>query len=184
MQVSPGAGAWHEEHVYFGRLLDLLDSEVEVFAAGERPDYALMLEIIDYLREYSDRYHHPREDAAFAILGRRMPRLGPQLERLQQQHRVIAQAGEALARYLAQALDGASLARSEVEAAAAVYVLYYRHHIVTEESEAVWRAATALTVAEWQAIDDRVGPVFDPLFGASPHERYRQLLAQLAASPS
>jgi hemerythrin-like domain-containing protein len=179
MQDAPGAAAWHEEHVYFGRLLDLLDSEVEVFAAGERPDYPLMFDILEYLREYADRYHHPREDAVFAILERREPWLAPVLMQLRQQHRVIARAGQALAADLDRAIDGALVARSDIEAAAATYVLYYRHHIATEESEAVSRAAANLTDHEWQSIAASAAVIFDPLFGASPHERYRELLHRL-----
>jgi hemerythrin-like domain-containing protein len=179
MQDAPGAMAWREEHVYFGRLLDLLESEIAVFAAGEPPSYALMLDIIEYLREYADRYHHPREDTAFGLLERRLPHLGPQLARLRQQHRVIARAGEALAGYLEDAVGGVLVARAEVEAAAATYVLYYRHHIATEESEAVWRAAATLTPAEWQAVADSATVIFDPLFGATPHERYHELLQHL-----
>lgn len=179
MLSQPGVAAWREEHLYFGRLLDLLESEIAVLAAGERPHYALMLEIIEYLREYADRYHHPREDKAFALLERRLPRLAPQLARLRQQHRVIARAGEALAGYLEDALDGGLVARSEVEAAAATYVLYYRHHIATEESEAVWRAAATLTADEWQSVADSATVVFDPLFGATPNERYHEILHHL-----
>ena len=184
MQSPPGVVAWREEHVYFGRLLDLLESEIALFAAGERPNYALMLEIIDYLREYADRYHHPREDTAFAILERRLPHLGPQLARLRQQHRVIARAGATLAGYLEDTVDGGTLARSEVEAAAATYVLYYRHHIATEESEAVWRAAATMTAAEWQAVADSATVIFDPLFGATPNERYHEILHHLGLRSS
>lgn len=179
MRSEPGLAAWREEHVYFGRLLELLESEVRVFADGGRPNYALMLEVIEYLREYPDRYHHPREDAAFAILEHRLPQLGPQLAHLRQQHRVIARAGKTLAGYLEDALDGALVSASEVEAAAATYVLYYRHHIATEESEVLWRAATLLTPAEWRAVADSAAPIFDPLFGASPRERYHELLHHL-----
>lgn len=179
MQSPPSVAAWREEHVYFGRLLDLLESEVQMFAAGERPNYPLMLEIIEYLREYADRYHHPREDTAFALLERRLPRLGPQLARLRQQHRVIARAGETLAGCLEETADGARPGRSEVEAAAATYVLYYRHHIATEESEAVWRAAATLTPDEWQVVADSAAVIFDPLFGATPSERYHEILQHL-----
>jgi hemerythrin-like domain-containing protein len=179
MQRSPGATAWHQEHVYFARLLDLLEGEVASFAAGERPNYPLMLDILEYLSEYADRYHHPREDAAFGILERRMPELAPALMRLRQQHRVIARAGRALAVSLEQAVGGALVARSEIEAAAATYLLYYRHHIATEEDDVVGRAATNLTDEEWQHVADSAPVVFDPLFGASPHERYRELLHQL-----
>ncbi len=179
MQGLSVAAFWREEHAYFGRLLDLLERQLDVLAAGERPDHALMLDIIEYLREYSDRYHHRREDAAFELLARRLPRLRPQLERLQQQHRVIEEAGRALQRRLELAVEGGSPPRKEVEAAAAVYVLYYRHHIATEESEVVWRAVTALSPEDWQAVGDCVGVAFDPLFGATPRERYRELLARL-----
>ena len=43
----------------------LLRRELDAFHSGERPNYELMLDIISYLREYSDEMHHPREDVAF-----------------------------------------------------------------------------------------------------------------------
>ena len=184
MESRSGAAAWHEEHVYFERLLDLLESEIEVFASGERPNYALMLDVIEYLREYADRYHHPREDRVFSILEQRVPQLAPELLHLRQQHRVIARAGQALAGYLDQAVEGALVVRAEVEAAAATYVLYYRNHIATEEGEAVSRGAATLTAAEWQDVADSATVIFDPLFGANPQERYRELLHYLGQKPS
>mgnify|MGYP000984507709 CR=1 FL=1 len=66
-------GKWHEEHMYFHRLLELLRHEVDQLALGETPNYALMLDIIDYLRDYSDHVHHPREDAVFRRLARYCP---------------------------------------------------------------------------------------------------------------
>jgi len=62
--VDPVA-AWREEHEYFARLLRLLQKQVDVFHAGGVPNYALMQDIVSYLREYSDQFHHPREYVAF-----------------------------------------------------------------------------------------------------------------------
>ena len=76
---------WHTEHGYFSRLLGLLHKQVEVFRTGQRPNYELMLDIISYLRNYSDRYHHPREDAAFARLSVLCPDLEPALASLGQE---------------------------------------------------------------------------------------------------
>ena len=64
---------WHADHVVFARLLDLFESQVEAFHAGERPNYELMTEIVDYLRQYGDRFHHPREEVAFERLVERDP---------------------------------------------------------------------------------------------------------------
>jgi hemerythrin-like domain-containing protein len=166
---------WHTEHVYFGRLLDLLRREVDVFDTGSRPNYELMLDVISYLREYSDRFHHPREDVAFARLARHCPEIADTLARLRQEHRVIANAGEKLFQLLEAALDDAIVARAEVEAAAATYIVYYRSHIACEEQDVLAHAEDALTQEDWDAVNAAVPPGDDPVFGTSPGKHYRDL---------
>jgi hypothetical protein len=41
--------------MYFRRLLERLQHELDVLANGERPHYELMLDILAYLREFCDR---------------------------------------------------------------------------------------------------------------------------------
>ena len=171
---------WHSEHGYFRRLLGLLQKELDVFAAGERPNYELMCDIIAYLREFTDRIHHPREDLAFACLARRLPEMQLQLARLQQEHRVLAHVGEILLRLLASILDGSVAARAEVESAAATYLVYYGSHIAREEQEVLGRAATALTREDWEAVRNAVPHADDPLFGARPQKRFRELRRRIA----
>lgn len=171
---------WHAEHAYFRRLLEGLQKEVDVFATGERPNYELMLDSITYLREFSDRIHHPREDAAFARLVRRFPEMQLPLARLEQEHRVIAHAGETLRNHLAAILDGSTVPRAEVETAAATYLVYYRSHIAREDKDVLTRAAAALTREDWDAVRNAVPQAEDPLFGRHPEQRFRQLRRQIA----
>jgi hemerythrin-like domain-containing protein len=171
---------WHTEHVYFMRLLDLFDSQVAVFETGARPNYELMLDIISYLREYSDHYHHPREDIAFARLEGHRPQLADTLARLRQEHRVIANAGETLEHLLIAITEGSIVARAEVEAAAATYLVYYGKHIAREESDVLPHAARALTPADWQAVRDAIPAAADPLFGETPVQRYRELRRRMS----
>lgn len=172
--------AWHEEHVYFNQLLGLLKKELDVFHAGERPNYELMLDIISYLRDYSDQYHHPREDEAFARLAEKCPDLERPLARLRQEHRVIAGAGETLRKYLADAVEGAFIRRSDIEVAAATYLVYYGNHIAKEEEDVLTRAAKVLSAQDWEAVKNAAPAVRDPLFGASPEARYRELRRRIA----
>lgn len=172
--------AWQEEHAYFRRLLALLQKEVDVFHGGDRPNYELMLDIVSYLREYSDRVHHPREDVAFARLARKAPELALALERLRQEHRVIANAGEALKELLAEILEDAMVSRADVEMAAATYLVYYDAHITREEDDVIARAGRVLTAEDWAAVKDAVSPTKDPVFGDAPEERYRKLRRQIA----
>ena len=172
--------AWHTEHVYFNQLLGLLRKQIDVFHGGERPNYELMLDIVGYLRDYSDGFHHPREDAAFARLAKRCPDLELILARLSQEHRVIARAGEALREQLQAILGGAIIPRAAVEVAAATYLVYYGNHIAKEEEDVLTRAAKELTKEDWEAVRAAVPAGRDPLFDADREERYRELRRQIA----
>ena len=144
--------AWHDEHMEFERLLNELQRQVDIFHGGGRPDYERMLEIISTLRERGEGSHHPREDVAFARLAKRRPDLALTLARLQQEHRVIAQAGEKLRELLAEVLDGTVLPRAEVEVAAAMYLVYYGNHIAHEEEDILGQAAKTLSEEDWEAV--------------------------------
>ncbi len=177
--VDPVA-AWREEHEYFVRLLRLLQKQVDVFHAGGKPNYALMRDIVSYLREYADQYHHPREDVAFERLTSHCPEFELVVARLRQEHRVIAHAGATLLAYVEAALDGSILPREQLEAAAATYFIYYQNHIRIEETTILARAAHHLTAADWEVVRS-AGPVApDPLFGVNPQARFRELRRQIA----
>ncbi|MBE7942004.1 MULTISPECIES: hemerythrin domain-containing protein [Ramlibacter] len=180
MSLDP-VRAWHEEHAYFARLLQLLQAQVDLFHAGETPQYPLMLDILGYLHDYADQVHHPREDEAFRRLRKRHPDQALMIARLEQEHRVIARAGTTLAHLLTQVEAGdAIVRRSEIEMAAATFLVYYTHHLEKEDGEVLPLAARSLTEADWQAIRDCVKPSPDPLFGAQPQQRFRALRHRIA----
>ena len=180
--TSSPVALWHAEHVYFGRLLGLLQQELDKFHRGERPDYELMLDVVAYLRDYTDQYHHPREDVAFVRLAARSKELKLDLARLAQEHRVLARAGETLRGHLEAILVGALVQRSEVEVAAATYLVYYGNHIAKEEELVLPRAAQLLKAADWQAVRSAVTAAADPLFGKRPAARFRALRRRIAAA--
>ncbi|MDM0107728.1 hemerythrin domain-containing protein [Variovorax sp. J22R24] len=175
---------WHAEHGNFSLLLSILDEQVAKFRDGESPDYNLMLEIVSYLREFGDCFHHPREDAAFTILAARDPQMQLPINRLLQEHRVIAAAGEELVARLNQVVSDAHVLRSTVEAAAALYLAYYRHHIATEERQILPRARLLLNAQDWDAVARAAPSCSDPLFGNTPTGTYLRLVELMPARPS
>lgn len=172
--------AWHTEHAYFNQLLALLRKQIDLFRGGAQPNYELMQDIISYLRDYSDQFHHPREDVAFAALAKRCPDLELVLARLGQEHRIIANAGQTFLEHLRAILGGAVVPRAELEVAAATYLVYYGNHIAKEDEEVLPRAAKELATQDWEAVRNAVSPGPDPLFGGVPEERYRELRRQIA----
>jgi hemerythrin-like domain-containing protein len=93
---------------------------------------------------------------------------------------VIAQAGATLLENIEAALEGSILPREQLEAAAATYLIYYQNHIRTEETAILTRAAQHLTAEDWEAVRAAVHVAPDPLFGADPQARFRELRRQIA----
>lgn len=171
---------WHAEHLNFVRLLNLLDREVAGFHGGGRPNYALMGDIIYYLTSYSDHFHHPREDIAFALLIKHDDSAQKVVNSLMQEHRVIALVGAELAQRIVEAENDVMSSRERLEAAAATYLLYYRHHIAKEEKEILPRAAKALTQEEWAVVAAAFAHGDDPLFDVSVDARLRALRHEIS----
>lgn len=172
---------WHAEHVRFASLLDFFEQQMIGFHEGNDPDYELMRDIVHYLHNYADRYHHPREDAAFHCLVKRSPGLRPAVLMLLQEHRVLAAVGETLLHYLEDILADTVIERETVEAAAATYLVYYRHHLTMEEREILPRADQILEAEDWAAVAAAVAAVPDPLYGDNVSAAYRALRKRITA---
>jgi hemerythrin-like domain-containing protein len=178
--MSDPISHWHAEHANFSRLLDILETQIDAFHEGEQPNYDLMVDIVSYLRHFPDLHHHPREDSAFVLLGKHEPGLKIPLQRLRQEHRVIAAVGDDLLRILSEVTSGGMIARAAVEAIVAMYLVYYRHHIASEEKEVLPRAAKLLTADDWRAVATSAPSGRDPLFGNESEAGYRELRRHIA----
>ncbi|HMN83976.1 MAG TPA: hemerythrin domain-containing protein [Burkholderiaceae bacterium] len=171
---------WHAEHAKFGRLLGVLEAEIARFHEGEVPNYETIGDIVDYLREYADAFHHPREDVAFDRLMIKDGAAGELVGRLRQEHRVIGEAGRALSEQLAELAAGAVVPRSRIEAAAATYLTYYREHLQREERVAMPLIAARFGDDDWCDVEAALTRGADPLFGDGVDARFHSLRKRLA----
>ncbi|HKI65321.1 MAG TPA: hemerythrin domain-containing protein [Burkholderiales bacterium] len=169
-----------KEHAGFAKLLDLLEAQIGLFHHGEQPDYDLMLDIFYYMTHYPDRFHHPKEDLAFARLAERDPEIRAKVEELARQHQVIALSGARFLDNLDAALAGAMLSRQSVEVPAREYVTFYRAHMTFEERELFPIARAKLADEDWAEINAAMDPGEDPLFGRMFDDRYDAVRRQIA----
>ena len=142
--------------------------------------YDTLLDILEYLRHFPGRYHHPREDVAFACLAKRDAALAPLLERLHEEHRQLAVAGEKLQGLLVAAAEDTVASRQEIESAAQDYLAAYREHIAEEELNVMPHAGALLTDADWAEVARAIPMTLDPLFGAGADEAYKELRRKIA----
>jgi nitrite reductase/ring-hydroxylating ferredoxin subunit/hemerythrin-like domain-containing protein len=175
MTMKNQIAIWKVEHTNLRRLLDVLDAEIRLFHEGARPDYDLMLDAVDYLIHYPDRFHHPKEDAAFERLLDAAPDSRALADAFKVEHRVIADSGALLVKQLQGVVGGILMPRAAVEGPAATYSTYYRQHMAHEEAEFCPRAERLLGAGDWAAVEKAVPVQRDPLFGDRPEERYAAL---------
>ena len=171
--------ALEAEHRNFEGLLHLFESELALFHRGEEPDYALMRDIMLYLTQYPDRFHHPNEDVIFARLQQVDPSTRDAVAQLERQHGGLRAQGSELLVLLDEVLADALMSRDDVETPARAYAAALRAHMDREERELFPLAASRLGTRDWAAITSALHRYDDPLFGAQLDPGYRAIFERL-----
>ncbi len=179
--VHPALVRWHNDHLHFLAMLQGLERHATAMAAGDTPDYSIMVDILTYLTHYPDRSHHPREDETFARLRAREPVAATEADSLASEHRDIARSGQLLLDQLQDLLGDAVLSRAALTEALITYIRTYRDHIAAEEAVILPQAAALLTAADWSAVESATSTDTDPLFGDSFEARYGELRRSIAS---
>ena len=152
----------------------------EIRYVGIEPDFVLLGAMVHYIDTFTERFHHPKEDAyLFKLLGSRYPGAAPLLDRLKQEH----ESGSVKLRQLRKALTGYQHggrgAFSEFAALVADFAAFHWEHMRLEENELLPLAARYLTDTDWDALDAAFLGHTDPLLGAEQGNEYRDLFRRI-----
>lgn len=164
-----------KEHADIARLLGLLDRQLAVFAAGERPDYDLVRKVIDYFLDYPDAVHHPKEDLIYRRLAGCDDALAKAVGNLESEHEALAAKTGDLAEILREILAEELIDRARMRDMTEDFVRTYRSHMRREEEQMFPAAEQYLSAEDWVAIDAHAKDRSDPLFGSRVAEHYRSL---------
>lgn len=164
--------ALYVEHRYAARLLDLLEEQRARLSRGEPIDREASIGAMTYLTQHSDAYHHPREDAMFARLARRDPRLVTRIAEIERAHRSIGSAGKRLLAALQSLEKDSGVDEAGVGSRIGDYVGVLREHMAIEERDLFPRASDVLEDVDLAEIDRAFGRVTDPIFEASVRDAY------------
>ena len=167
--------ALDRDHANVAKLLELLESEILAIEVGKTPDYPLLQDIMRYMTQYPDRFHHPKEDLIFAQLLRCEPRARADVEDLLEEHISIGLAGQEFDRLLHTSVVDSVDVREQLGTAGFAYIRALREHMLKEETKLFALAKAIFTKEDWQVIDEEVDAVEDPLFGAMVADAYQRL---------
>lgn len=175
VQISNVIAALDRDHANMEVLLDILESEVLAIEVGKTPDFPLLRNIMLYMTQYPDRFHHPKEDVVFAQLADRDPEARSDVDKVALEHSTIGLAGRNFGKLLrSSAVDSVSL-REGLKNAGLDYIRTLRKHMLLEEKKLFPMAMAVLTTEDWLAIDDKVAAMEDSSFGEDIAAKYRRL---------
>jgi branched-chain amino acid transport system ATP-binding protein len=170
-----------DEHRNLWRIAITLDQVLADMVAEGKVDDAFLGSVLDYLEQFVDDCHHPKEDHyLFRLLRQRSPEAAAVLDRLEADHRNAPANLEALRDRLARAASG-ELPVAELAEALRAYLAGLKEHVRVEEKEIFPLATQALTAADWQEIDAAFLDNADPAFGAQAQAGFRELFHRVAS---
>jgi len=170
-----------QEHSNMWRLATTLDQVASDMQAGGPLESAFFEAALDYISQFVDRMHHPKEDEfLFRLLRLRSTEAADILDALEADH---AQGPENLAQLRAKL---AAAAQGQLPVAAlAVAIQQYtdglKRHIKTEEKQVLPLARKALLPQDWAEIDQAFRTHSDPVFGDQAKAEFRELFHRIAS---
>ena len=163
------------DHANIAKILELLESEILAIEVGKTPDYPLLQDIMCYMNQYPDRFHHPKEDLVFEKLVERDPTARAAVNDALDQHISIGLAGREFDRLLRTSDVDSVHVREGIGTAGFAYIRALRQHMLLEEKTLFPMATAALDNRDWKSVDRAIDGIEDPLFGKMIADGYKRL---------
>jgi hemerythrin-like domain-containing protein len=150
----------------------MLSREAQQLEIDEEQALPLFMEAVDYIVNFQNIEHHPREELMFAEIGKKSPDLGRKADKLNREHRMMGRAGKKMLRQLQsmQEKQYTKTAKMTLVKSLAQFADDMRFHIRQEEDIMYSQASSLLSDRDWKAIsskkiaDDPLKPEFEDSF--------------------
>jgi hemerythrin-like domain-containing protein len=150
-----------QEHRNIESLLRVLERELRVFDRGERPDYEIVLSVIDYFEDYPDTCHHPKEDMIVEKLRARDPVAAATIGDLEGEHQTGTKRLRQVAQAVERVLSDQDLVRENVANIVRDFIDQERQHMAMEERVVFPAALNALQPQDWADIALKLADRYD-----------------------
>jgi hemerythrin-like domain-containing protein len=163
------------EHRNIEKLLRVLERELNVFDCGERPNYEVVLAVIDYFKDYPDSCHHPKEDMIFERLKLRDANAAATIGDLEAEHQEGARRLRRVGQIVEAVLNDQEFMRHIVHDTMRDFIDCERRHMAMEERLVFPAALKALRSADWAEIALKIADRHDPLSQPNSEEKFDSL---------
>jgi hemerythrin-like domain-containing protein len=171
--MDPLLAAMADDHRHINRLMSCLDAEVFNYLDGYGSELALcrILDALEYMQVYPDRYHHPLENKLFARLKPRVsdPDLLSMLENIEGQHEELESMTCSLQEQFMALANDRDVDREQLADLYRRYSELQREHLQCENKHVFSVLFDYLQAEDYADIRAEMEAAKDPLFS----DRYR-----------
>jgi hemerythrin-like domain-containing protein len=166
----------HQDHIHLARLLKTLTQQADLLSSDSDPDLDLILDIVDYIQNYPDLVHHPKEDMVYAAFQKVSDDGKEVVAQLLEEHARLPAITTDFRNLLEEVVNGGSIiSRAGLQAKIRHFIDVERTHMNTEEFVLFPLIENKMGLAEWQQLEDIMPEKIDPLFGGNVIESYKNL---------
>jgi len=173
---QPIMAALRAEHKHIAMIMEVFSQQLKMVEAGDLVDTHIMYETMDYMVSWSDRYHHPREDLVYGRVAEIDALAADNVDSLQREHDEMGVQGRRLLADIARWREGKVMGGAVVKSGRR-YVDRMFAHMNSEEELVFPQIEAVLSIADWRelALDDKLQPATDPIFGTRVDREFRNL---------
>ncbi len=171
----------YRDHYHLQRLLAHLSQEVENYECGmaSSVELPLILDTLDYIRFYPERWHHPMEDKIFDRMLAKHPSEAEFITQVQLEHGQLSQ----LTRYMSQLFDAVAndciVPVTELVRTTREFIQRQQAHIDRENEMVYPLMEKYLTESDWEELEAEISTEQDPLFDAPLKADYQNLFMRV-----
>ena len=166
----------HQDHINISRLLIKLEEHARELTVYAETDLLLMIDIVDFIKSYSDQYHHPVEDKVYQMFKSLVGGQTDIVDGLIDEHTKIPKITIAFEQLIEGALSGAVvISRKALSEKITDFIDIQRSHLNIEERELFPLIIETLSEEHWIELEAQIQQIPDPLFGSRIEEKFESL---------
>jgi len=166
-----------KDHSRIKMVLDCLQYQLDCYGDEQQgsPELNIILEAINYLQAYPEKWHHPLEDLIFAELQRRKLDKNGVIAALLIEHQRLEKQTEDVFKLFYSLANDCVVPVEVLKGKTQDLIDEQRRHIDTENEHVYPLMAKHFSDKDWQVLGGQAGDVHDPLFGTLLREDFADL---------
>ncbi|MGB0466549.1 MAG: hemerythrin domain-containing protein [Pontibacterium sp.] len=169
----------HQDHINLNKMLAILQLKVGKLRAGDHPNFSLMADVVSYISDYADAYHHRREDCMYKHFYGRDPALDKLITSCEDEHRHMKYTCTVLSETIEGILHDAVVPMDAFTDRLASFLDEESAHIDKEDKVLFPMLQKLATEQDWAQLLEELPRLDDPLFGEKQAVQYADLYNEL-----